>query len=141
MDRRAFTALAVIVILMSLGFLAYEVLFQFLMRETRDFQDIIELVFRMVMFILTIIFVSGFWNDCWCAPPWQWQIGALALFLAYFNLILMLKGMPWFGVRINMLLNIIIVFGKLIYLPVLLILSFAFPFFMLFVRQGNYVSL
>ena len=84
----------------------------------------------------------GFVNDCWCAPPWQWQIGALAVFLAYINLLMLLKGMPWLGIYINMFLNIVFEFMKLILLPFLLILSFAFPFYMLFVRDaaGEQVS-
>ena len=96
---------------------------------------IVETILRPLTFILTIIFASGFMNECWCAPPWQWQIGALAVFMAYINFILMLKGMPWFGLYINMLLNIVITFVKLFYLAVLLILAFAFPFYMVFVRE------
>ena len=103
---------------------------------------IVEAIVRQFTFIFAIIFVFGFVNDCWCAPPWQWQIGALAVFMAYISLILLLKGVPLlnFGVYINMLLNI--EFMKLILLPLLLILSFAFPFYMLFVRDaaGEQVS-
>ena len=53
---------------------------------------------------------------------WQWQIGALAVFMAYINFILLLKGMPWLGIYINMLLKIVIEFMKLILLPFFLIL-------------------
>ena len=126
---------------MSVVLLTYEIIFHLLMRETRDISDFIQLVYRVLLFLLTIVFVSGFANDCWCAPPWQWQIGALVMFMAFFNFVLLLKGLPWFGVPINMLLNIIAVFLRLVYLPILLILSFAFPFYMLFVRGGDAVSL
>ena len=90
---------------------------------------------RFLSIVLTIIFVFGFANDCWCAPPWQWQIGALAVFLAYILFILQLGGMPSFGVYIHMLVNIVITFVKLVFLPFFLILSFAIPFYMLFVRE------
>ena len=100
---------------------------------------ILRPLLRSGMFILTIVFVFGFWNDCWCAPPWQWQIGALALFMAYINFLFVLKGTPLVGVPINMLFNIITTFLELIYLPILLILSFAFPFYMLFVRNSGAV--
>ena len=126
---------------MSVVLLTYEIIFHLLMRETRDISDFIQLVYRVLLFLLTIVFVSGFANDCWCAPPWQWQIGALVMFMAFFNFVLLLKGLPWFGVPINMLLNIIAVFLRLVYLPILLILSFAFPFYMLFIRGGDAVSL
>ena len=135
-DRRAFTALAVILIGMSLGFILYEIWFHYKMRDTSDFFDYVELAFKIVLFLLTIVYVFGFFNECWCTPPWQWQIGALAVFMAYFNFLLLLKGLPWFGVYISMLLNIIKIFLKLAYLPILLILTFAFPFYMLFIRVG-----
>ena len=105
---------------------------------------IVEAILGQFTFIFAIIFVFGFHNDCWCAPPWQWQIGALAVFMAYISLIFLLKGVPLlnFGVYINMLLKIVYEFMKLILLPFLLILSFAFPFYMLFVRDaaGEQVS-
>ena len=121
---------------MSIAFLLFEVWYRYVLRKQRNVFYYFELVFRAGVFLLTIVFVFGFVNECWCAPPWQWQIGALALFMAYFNSILLLKGMPFFGVPINMLLNIVITFLQLIYLPLLLILSFAIPFYMVFVRDG-----
>ena len=135
-DRRALTALAIILIFTSIAFLVFEVWFRYVMRERRNFFYYFELFFRAAVFLLTIVFVFGFVNDCWCAPAWQWQIGALAVFMAFFNFILLLKGMPQFGVPINMLLNIVVTFLKLIYLPLLLLLSFAIPFYMVFVRNG-----
>ena len=105
------------------------------MREWSNFDFFFEAFVRAGVFLFTIIFVFGFWNDCWCAPPWQWQIGALTLFMAYINFLLMLKRMPLLGLPITMLLNIVIKFIKLIYLPVLLILAFAIPFYMVFVRK------
>ena len=126
---------------MSIAFLAFEVWFRYVMREWSDFYFLFEALVRGSVFLLTIIFVCGFWNDCWCAPPWQWQIGALTLFMAYINILLTLKRMPILGVPITMLLNIVVTFIKLIYLPVLLILAFAIPFYMVFVREVSlYIS-
>lgn len=111
-----------------------------LIARMRDrYVAVVEVIFRSVTFSLIIIFVFGFGNDCWCAPPWQWQIGAFAIFLAYINLLLLFKGIPLLGVPINMLFHIVITFLKLIYLPILLIFSFAIPFYMLFVRDGDAV--
>ena len=127
---------------MSVAYIVVKPIFHYMWRETSDIWDHVELVFQIVLFLLTIVFVSGFANDCWCTPPWQWQIGALVMFMAYFNLILLLKAMPLLGVGvpINMLLNIIITFVKLAFLPVLLVLAFGFPFYMLFVRVRLYSS-
>ena len=139
-ERRAFTAMAVILLLMSLTFLAFEVsvaLYSYIMQQ-RNIVDY-EVVIRVGAFLLTIIFVFGFWNECWCAPPWQWQIGAFAILLADINFILLFKRIPRVGINISMLFNIVITFLELIYLPVFLIFSFAIPFYMLFVRDGDAV--
>jgi hypothetical protein len=136
-NRATFPTLAVILILLSIGFLCFEVFFRYIMREYwNTFYYWFELVVRVGVFLLTVIFVSGFGHDCWCTPPWQWQIGALAVFLTYFNAVLLLKGLPFLGLYISMLLKIIATFLFLIYLPILLILAFAFPFYMLFVRDS-----
>ena len=120
---------------MSIAFLVFEVWFRHTMREWSDVYFFFEAFIAVGVFLLTIIFVFGFWNDCWCAPPWQWQIGAFALFMAYINLLLILKRMPKLGVPITMLFNIVVTFMKLIYLPVLLVLAFAIPFYMVFVKK------
>ena len=135
LDQRTFSALDVFLIIMSLAFLVFEVIFYIRLSATRNIADFMELVYRIVMFLLTIILVFGFPNDCWCAPQWHWQIGALVLFMAFFNFILLLKRMPLCGVPINMLLNVITGFLRLVYLPILLILSFTFAFNMLFVSK------
>ena len=147
-QRRASTALAIIIILLSILFFTLHfvvIIITIILTGVEWFTllRIAEAIFQQVTLILTIIFVFGFVNDCWCAPPWQWQIGALAVFMAYINFMLLLKGMPNnIGIYINMLLNIVIQFMKLILVPFLLILSFAFPFYMLFVRDaaGEQVS-
>lgn len=143
-DEKGFIALAVIIILLSIIYFVLDILFEImtwqLIARMRDrYVAVVEVIFRSVTFSLIIIFVFGFWNDCWCAPPWQWQIGAFAIFLAYINLLLLFKGIPLLGVPINMLFHIVITFLKLIYLPILLIFSFAIPFYMLFVRDGDAV--
>ena len=136
-DKVTYPTLAIILILLSVGFLGFEVFFRYIMREyLKTFYYWFETVVRVGVFLLTIIFVSGFAHDCWCTPPWQWQIGALAVFLTYFNAVLLLKGLPFLGVYISMLLKIITTFIFLIYLPILLVLAFAFPFYMLFVRDS-----
>lgn len=85
------------------------------------------------MFLLVIVFVFPVGHERWCCPSWRWQIGALAVFLAWFNSLTLLKDLPLFGQPVTMLFNVYLNFIKLIYLPILLILTFAFPFYMLLV--------
>ena len=73
-------AMAAILILLSIAFLLFELWIRVMMRHRQKYYVDFEVVIRGGVFFLTIVFVLGFWNDCWCAPPWQWQIGAFALF-------------------------------------------------------------
>ena len=122
-------------ILLSLIYLAVEVVQ--MVRRRRHYLSEGENYVQVLTFLLSIIYVSGFGNECWCAPSWQWQMGALALFLAWFNLVILLKDMPFAGIPINILFNICLTFVGLVFLPILLIISFALPFYMLFVRDLN----
>ena len=121
--------------LLSICYLLIEV-GQVIRRRQHYFTDGSNYV-QVLTFVFSLIFVSGFENKCWCAPSWQWQIGALDLFLAWFNLIIQLKDMPLTGIPINILFNIFFTFLRLVYLPVLLIVSFSLPFYMLFVRDAS----
>ena len=89
--------------------------------------------FQLALYILTAIFIFDF-DECWCATTWQWQIGALAVFLSWFNFILVLRSMPHAAVPINIFLSICVTFLKLIFLPIMLVLAFGIPFYMIFVR-------
>ena len=93
---------------------------------------------QVVMFISVIIFAFPVGqNSCWCLPGWKWQIGALAVFFAWINLLFLLRYIPWLkiGERSTMLLNVYINFAKSIYLPILLLVTFAIPIYMLFVAE------
>lgn len=96
-----------------------------------DLENFIELS----MFVLTIVFCAGHdSSDCLCVNADVWQVGAVALFLAWMDLLMFLKRLPFTGIPINILLNIVYTFITLAIVPTLLILSFSFPFYMLLVR-------
>ena len=92
---------------------------------------------QVVLYTLTVIFIYGFDNKCWCSTPWQWQIGAFAVFLSWLNFIFILKYMPCTAVPINMFLSICWTFLKLIHLLFVLIFAFGVPFYMVFVRTTS----
>ena len=95
---------------------------------------------QIFTFISCIVFVVPVSDGCWCFSPWKWQIGAVAVFLAWFNGIVLLKDMPYLGEPVTMLLDIYFNFVKLLYLPFILTLTFGFPSYMLFVRDLDKVS-
>ena len=106
-----------------------------LMRRRKKYLKEMENYLQVFTFISCIVFVLPVRGGCWCFSPWRWQIGVVTVFLAWFNGIILLKDMPFLGEPVTMLLNVYFNFIKLVYLPFLLILTFGFPSYMLFVRD------
>ena len=130
----AFNFSAVVLILSSLAYLVLEVA-QFCHHLHRYLLEKENYV-QVLMYISVIIFAFPFGqNSCWCLPAWKWQIGALALFLAWLNLLLLIRYIPWLNVgqHSTMLFNVYLNFLKLIYLPILILVAFAIPLYMLLV--------
>lgn len=125
---------AVLLILTSIAYLILEV--AQLTTRIHHYLKEVENYIQVIMFISVIIFVFPVGqNSCWCLPGWKWQIGALAVFLAWINLLLLIRYIPWLkvGEHSTMLFNVYINFMKLIYLPILLLVTFAIPLYMLLV--------
>ena len=106
---------------------------QLVERKWKYFEDS-DNYFQLALYISTVIFIHGFDNECWCSNTWQWQIGALAVFLSWFNFIFILKYMSYTAIPINMFLRVCVKFLKMIFLPIVLILAFGVPHYMVFVR-------
>ena len=123
---------AVIVMLISIFYLLLEI-YQIYQRRFKKYFTDPQNYFQVVTYVCVIIFVFPLGHKCWCYPSWKWQIGALAIFLTWVNNLLLLKHIPHIGKPVTMLFNVYLNFILLIYLPILLILTFAFPFYMLFV--------
>ena len=123
---------AAVVILMCIAYLLLEAL-QIYRRGLRKYLVDILNYFQIITCACVVIFVFPLGHRCWCYPSWKWQIGALAIFLAWMNNLVLLKDIPYAGKPITMLFNVYQNFILLIYLPILLILTFAFPFYMLFI--------
>ena len=81
------------------------------------------------LYVGTIIFVSDF--RLICLPSWQWQLGALCIFLSWINFILFLSEQPMVGIYVVMFQDIIKTFLRMAPMSILLILAFGQPFFML----------
>ena len=101
------------------------------MRRGIKYLEEFENYIQVLLNVVTFIFVFPIGHDDWLLPSWRWQIGAIAIFLGWLNCVILLKTMPYFGVNITMLFSVAKNFLSLIYLPVLLILTFGFPFYML----------
>ena len=86
--------------------------------------------------IISFVFSIRF-NDCLCPNASQWQLGCVAMFLAWIDLILLMSAIPFVAISINMLISIMKTFVKLALLPVLLIFSFGIPLYLLFHQPVN----
>ena len=87
---------------------------------------------EIILYIAVLLFILQVDADtCWCAEGNVWQIGAVGCVLAWLNLVHILKRLPFTAIPINMMINILYTFVSVILLPVLLIVTFALPFYML----------
>ena len=122
---------AVFVVLFAIIKLLFEV-FQILKLRLKYFLDWVNYI-EIILFIGSIIFAFIFTETvCYCPTAFQWQIGALCVFLAWIDLIILMTKFPITGIYVVMFMNIFYIFLKMAFLAVLLILSFAFSFYMLF---------
>jgi len=138
--RRSFLRLAAgIVLLFSALRLVIEFL-QFISNQIgyiTDWENWIE----VCLFISSILFASGGFSQCCvCVENWQWQLGALAIFLAWFDLVLFMKKLPLFGVYVVMFIQIVYTFLRFMFVALLFIIAFGLAFYMLFVQFDEPVS-
>lgn len=129
-------SISIILMTFSVVYLLLEILQLYNRKKhyLKEFENYVQ----VAMYTLTVVFVYPpelFGADCWCYPGWRWQIGAVALFLAWFNCCILLKDWPLVGQPVTMLVNVYFNFFKLFYLPCLLLLTFVFPLYMLHVRE------
>jgi len=112
--------------------------FQLINRRLQYFTEPENFMEIILVGCTTIFALAGHIGSCFCLTNITWKIGAFAVFLGWIDLVQFLKILPLTGIPINMLQNVVLTFLKLIYLPVILIISFALPFYMLFARVSTY---
>ena len=97
-----------------------------------------ENLLQMFVFIGVITFVSNYQSSkCGCESSEIWQLGALVVASAWFNLLVLLRSVPTIGAPINLFILIVQNYARLVYLPILLVATFGIPFHMLFVRDDD----
>ena len=106
-----------------------------LLKRRKSYLTELDNYLELLLLFSTFTFATtGQAEGCFCLEDYAWGFGALAVFLAWIDLVIYLKKLPFTAIPINMLQNIVVTFLKLIYLPVILIIAFAIPFYMLFSR-------
>lgn len=95
---------------------------------------------EIILYIAVFLFIRVDSDNCWCADRITWQIGAAACVLAWLNLVIILKRLPFTAIPINMMINMMRTFISIALLPLLLIFTFALPFYMLLANPVSYES-
>ena len=96
-------AAAVIVTVLSISQLVMEVV-QLILHPQVYFTDLASWI-KVPYTVCTIIFASTFCNDCLCPTPWQWQVGIVAVFLVWADLIFYVRKIRVLGKRCMLILN------------------------------------
>ena len=121
---------AVMVIITAVARLLVVECFQFVRTRYRYFLKIDNCI-ELLAYVSSIIFVSHFGTNCWCPTNWQWQLGAIAVFLAWINLILFLKRVPLLGIYVLMFNAILQSFLKFALIAFLFVVAFCIAFYMI----------
>ena len=89
---------------------------------------------EIALYILSITFVLVFRADCLCPLTWQWQIGVVAVFLGWINLIVFISKFPLTGIYVLMFVKILYTFLKVLILSILLVVAFGLTFYLAFTQ-------
>ena len=95
---------------------------------------------ELLLFPLSIAYVSIFMDVCGCPKDWQWQIGIFVVFFAWINLIIVGSEIPSIGTFIIIFKEIFCTFLKLILFSFVLVLAFSIILFMMFSSPNAEVS-
>jgi hypothetical protein len=88
---------------------------------------------ELTLFTFSVIFAIVFFNDCYCATRWQWEMGTIAVLLGWLNLFLFLrKLLPLTGLYVIMFIDILHTFCHLFLFALLLVIAFGLAFYMAF---------
>lgn len=110
--------------------------FQFVKFRFKYFLDWVNYL-EICLFSFSIFFAAVYFTDCFCPRNFQWQLGAIAVFLSWIDLVIIIRKFPVTGIYVVMFMNIFYIFLKLAFLAVLLILAFGLSFYMVFHNPTN----
>ena len=133
-----FAAVMVIIFVLIRLLIEFYQFYQFFRQGYRYFPKY-ENYIEVVAYISAVIFVSHFGSNCWCPTNWQWQLGAIAVFLAWINLILFLKRVPLLGIYVLMFNAILHSFLKFALIAFLFVVAFCTAFYMILYKAVSVI--
>ncbi|XP_076357640.1 transient receptor potential cation channel subfamily A member 1 homolog isoform X2 [Tachypleus tridentatus] len=116
----------------------------FQMYEKRHAYFTVENLIEWCCYISALLFVFDFTS---CSQTtgirlvWQWQLGALSVFLAWMILVLFIRKFPVLGIYVNMFTDILRTFSKFFIVFFFFIVAFAFGFYALLQNQDPFENI
>ncbi|XP_022241901.1 transient receptor potential cation channel subfamily A member 1 homolog isoform X2 [Limulus polyphemus] len=116
----------------------------FQMYEKRLAYFTVENLIEWCCYISALLFVLDFTS---CSQTtgirlvWQWQLGALSVFLAWIVLVMFIRKFPVLGIYVNMFTDILRTFSKFFIVFFLFIVAFAFGFYTLLQNQDPFENI
>lgn len=123
---------AVVVIIASLCRLVLEGI-QFVTQFSRYLSNWVNWM-EIGLYVCSIIFVWVFHIDCLCPLTWQWQIGVVAVFFGWIDLIVFISKFPLTGIYVLIFVKILYTFLKVLILSILLVVAFGLTFYLAFTQ-------
>lgn len=136
----AASTFAIIVIILSIYYISKEFV-SLIIYDYKDYITYLKGYDKLLLYLLSIIFVFVFLNDCGCPMKWQWQIGIFTLFLGWINLIFTGSNFPGTGLYVIMFKKLFWTFFSLVLFAFLLVAAFSLILFMMFHNPTAKVSI
>lgn len=88
-----------------------------------------------VLYASAVVYITPFIGNK--AVSWQWEAGAVAVFLAWFNCLLYLQRFDFFGIYVVMFLEILRTLVQVLCVFSILLIAFGMSFYMLLNKESN----
>lgn len=137
-ETNVFKHLVEFLILIFASFHLLKELYQIYVQRLEYFKQVTNLM-EWVLYLSTIIFILPYIFESLTSlrsyPNLTWQLGTLAVFLGYVNLILFVQTLDYVGIYVTMFFQVATTVGKAISLLALFSVAFSVVFFILFREQ------
>lgn len=124
------TSEAIIIICISLVYYLLEV-YQMLQHPTRHYFEEVQNLIQLALFPLCMMFAFPAGHESWYISAVRRQLGSIAVFLAWLNFFFLLKHTPGVQFALPAIIKISTKFTRLKYTLIRLIITPAFPLYML----------
>ncbi|GFR58678.1 transient receptor potential cation channel subfamily A member 1-like [Elysia marginata] len=97
----------------------------------KDFGNAVEWSLYVSSLLFAVPFICGY------SMHWQWEIGALAIFLAWFNALVFLQRFDFFGIYVVMFIEILRTLIQVLCVFSILFIAFGLSFYMLLYKEES----